>query len=269
MQEDKSRPVLAIMRPQSYIEGSEKMAYSLGFNPISAPMIKLAAMKDDKYDIFLKHLLGGVSDYVIFTSANGIDFTLNKIEEKTKAELITALNQTKVIAIGPTTKKKLIDMGIEVLGMPEEFSSEGLVKYLCPDVKGKTIDIARSYYGSKLLIEGLEDCNADVLETKVYTLTNERGPMQEKLIEMTISGDIDAYTFTSSMMVRSFIDLAEEMNVTEKVRESLASSIVAAIGIPTANTLKEYGITVNVIPKRYTFRDILEHIRAVLNNKNA
>ncbi len=269
MQKDKSRPVLAIMRPQSYIEGSERMAGSLGFKPVSAPLIQLTDMKDEKYDIFLEHVLGGVSDYAIFTSANGIDFTLSKVEKDIQEKLIDALNRTKVIAIGPTTKKRLTDIGIEVMGMPEEFSSEGLVEYLCPDVKGKTIDIARSYYGSKLLIEGLEACNANVLETKVYTLTNARGPLQKELIELTVSSDIDAFAFTSSMMVRSFIDLAEEMNVAEKVREGLANSIVAAIGIPTANTLKEYGITVDVTPDRYTFRDILEHIKAVLNNKNA
>jgi uroporphyrinogen-III synthase len=257
------------MRPQSYIKGSEEVAISLGFEPISAPMIQLKAMKDEKYDTFLKHVLNGVSDYVIFTSANGIDFTLNKVEERVQKEIINALNRTKVVAIGPTTKKRLTDIGVEVIAMPEEFSSEGLVEYLCPDVMEKTVDIARSYYGSKLLIEGLKKCNANVLETKVYTLTDARGSRQEKLIRLAISGDIDVYTFTSSMMVRSFVNLVEEMNATEKVRENMANSIVAAIGVPTANTLKEYGINVDVTPERYTFKDILEHTASALKNRNS
>jgi uroporphyrinogen-III synthase len=71
------------------------------------------------------------------------------------------------------------------------------------------------------------------------------------------------------MMVRSFVNLVEEMNATEKVRENMANSIVAAIGVPTANTLKEYGINVDVTPERYTFKDILEHTASALKNRNS
>ncbi|UGV39842.1 uroporphyrinogen-III synthase [Methanococcoides orientis] len=260
------KPVIAIMRPQGYVEGSRKLAESFGFDVVAVPMIELEAMEDEYFGTFAENVFSGISDYVIFTSANGIDFTLEKIPVDRRDEFIEALNITKVIAIGPTTRKQLENLGIEVMGMPGVYSSEGLVEFLCPEVKGKNIDTARSAYGSKLLITGLRDCGANVLETKVYTLTMPKGPLQEELITRSLNKEIDVFAFTSSMMVRSFFDQAAAMGAGEKIREVLADSLVAAIGIPTANTLKEYDVEVNVTPDEYTFKEILKVAKAALDN---
>ncbi|SES68586.1 uroporphyrinogen-III synthase [Methanococcoides vulcani] len=261
------KPVIAIMRPQGYMEGSRKLAESFGFEVVAIPMIELEAMKDEYFDTFTENVFSGRSDYVIFTSANGIDFTLEKIAEERRDEFIEALNSTKVIAIGPTTRKQLEKLGIDVMGMPGVYSSEGLVEFLCPDVKDKNIDTARSAYGSILLISGLRECGANVLETKVYTLTMPKGPLQEELITRSLRKEIDVFAFTSSMMVRSFFDQAGSMGAGEQIREVLAESLVAAIGIPTANTLKEYDVEVNVTPDEYTFKEILRVAKAALENK--
>jgi uroporphyrinogen-III synthase len=140
------------------------------------------------------------------------------------------------------------------------------VEYLCPDVKGKQIDTARSAYGSTLLISGLRDCGANVLETKVYTLTMPNGELQNELITKSLNGEIDVFAFTSSMMVRSFFDRAGSLRAGESIKEVLVNSLVAAIGLPTANTLKEYGVEVNVTPDEYTFKEILRVAKAALEN---
>ncbi|MHC1575812.1 MAG: uroporphyrinogen-III synthase, partial [Methanosarcinaceae archaeon] len=172
---DTTRPVVAIMRPERYLDGSRKLAESYGFEPVAISMIELRNMKDDVFDTFMSHVLGGVSDYVIFTSANGIDYTIEKVPISQRQAFIDALNNTKVIAIGPTTREQLLELGISVLGMPGVYSSQGLVEYLCSQIDGKVIDIARSAFGSPTLISGLEDCNASVFETKVYTLVRPKG----------------------------------------------------------------------------------------------
>lgn len=146
MAEQVKEPVLAIMRPKRYLDDSVALAKKMGFEPLAVPMIELADMKDEYFDGFVERVMSGVPDYVIFTSANGIDFTLDKIKDRDA--FIDALNATKVIAIGPTTSKALEELGINVLGMPGVYSSEGIVEFLCPDIKGKIIDTARSSYGS-------------------------------------------------------------------------------------------------------------------------
>ena len=261
MSKSKLEPVLAIMRPVSYIEESVKLAESFGFEPVAVPMIEIVDTADDGFDGFVKRVIGGESDYVIFTSANGIEFTLNKIPDDGKASFIDALNKTSPIAVGPNTQKALQKHGIDDSGMPDVYSSEGLVEYLCQSVSGKTIDIARSSYGAPILVSGLEKCGASVFDTQVYTLGMLDGVEQKGLIELAISGKITAFAFTSSMMVRNFFANADTMGISEKIVNVLNDSIVAAIGIPTADTLKSYGVNVEVIPDKYTFEELVKKIK--------
>ena len=204
-------PVLAIMRPESYREKSETLARDYGFKPIYAPMIKLEGMKDEGFEPFIQRVLAGNSDYVVFTSANGITFTLEKLTEAEKKNFIAALKKSRVIAIGPNTENELIKIGIDNPFLPGDYSSEGIVKALCPEVKGKTVDLARSAFGASVLIEGLEKCGATVYETHVYTLSIPEGAIQKELIERTLAGEVDAFAFTSSMMVKGFMKHAEQL----------------------------------------------------------
>jgi len=254
-------PVLAIMRPESYREKSEALAWTYGFEPFYAPMIRLEGMKDDGFDPFVRRVLEGVSDYVIFTSANGITFTLEKLPEGKRESFIEALKKSRVIAIGPNTEKELVKIGVENPFLPGDYSSEGIVEALCPEVKGKTVDTARSAYGSSLLIEGLERCGATVFETKVYTLTIPEGDIQKELIKRTLAEEVSAFAFTSSMMVRGFMKHAEKMGAGKEIKEALSRAVVGAIGTPTANTLESLGVSVDVVPGEFTFEALLEVLK--------
>jgi uroporphyrinogen-III synthase len=253
------------MRPKRYLKDSVELANSMGFEPLAVPMIELEGMKDEFFDGFVERVMAEKSDYVIFTSANGIDFTLDKIPADEHDKFIDALNSTNVVAIGPTTRKALEDLGINVLGMPGVYSSEGLVEYLCSDIKGKVVDTARSFYGSTLLIDGLRSCGAEIHETKVYTLTKPESDDQSKFISKVLAGEVDVFAFTSSMMVRNFFEHAEDQVTRNEIIGIMNKSIVAAIGIPTARTIESYGVRVSVTPGKFTFEDILKKVLDLLN----
>ena len=265
MTDGSGKPVLAIMRPERYLKESVELAESMGFEPLAVPMIELEGMKDEFFDAFVERVMSGSSDYVIFTSANGIDFTLEKIPAEDHGDFIAALNSTKVIAIGPTTRKALVDMGIDVLGMPGVYSSEGLVEFLCSDAKGKVIDTARSFYGSAFLIEGLKECGAEIHETNVYTLTKPEGEDQKEFMSKVLAGEVDVFAFTSSMMVRNFFEAAVARSSMDDVTAIMNDSIVAAIGGPTARTIEGYGVNVSVTPGKFTFEEILKKVLDMLN----
>ncbi len=264
MTEQVKKPLIAIMRPRRYLKGSVELAVSMGFEPLAVPMIELEDMKDEHFDSFVERVISAKSDYVIFTSANGIDFTMKKIPGSEQGRFIDALNATKVIAIGPTTRSALEEMGINVIGMPGVYSSEGLVEFLCPEVKGKVIDAARSFYGSVLLIDGLRACGAEVHETKVYTLTKPEGDDQKEFIRKVLAGGVDVFAFTSSMMVRNFFEHAADLATRDEIIGIMNRSVVAAIGIPTARTLEGYGVRVSVTPGKFTFEDILRKVLEML-----
>lgn len=258
------KPALAIMRPETYLEKSEKLARSLGFEPVSAPMIQLVGMKDEGFDPFVKRVLEGISDYVIFTSANGITFTLNKLPDQERGSFIEALKQTNVLAIGPNTQNELVKIGIKETFMPGDYSSTGIVEALGSKVQGKIVDIARSAHGAEVLVEGLKECGAKVYETHVYTLTRPEGAPQKELLKRTLAGEVTVFAFTSSMMVKNFFKNAEEADALDAVKEALNRATVGAIGTPTGNTLKKYGINVDVIPGEFTFEALLSSLKSRL-----
>lgn len=263
-QEKAKIPVLAIMRPESYREKSEALARDYGFKPMYAPMIKLESLKDEGFEPFVQRVLAGMSDYVVFTSANGVTFTLDKLSETEKEDFVTGLKKTRVIAIGPNTEKELVKIGIDNSFLPADYSSEGIVEALCPEIKGKTVDLARSAFGAKVLIEGLEKCGATVYETHVYTLSIPEGKVQKELIECTLAGEVDAFAFTSSMMVKGFMKHAKGLGAEETIKETLNRAVVGAIGTPTGNTLKKYGVNTHVIPDEFTFEALLKAIKSQL-----
>jgi uroporphyrinogen-III synthase len=261
-QKNKKIPILAIMRPENYREKSEAIARNYNFRSIYTPMIKLEGMKDGGFDPFVRRVITETSDYVIFTSANGIKFTMEKLSESEKNDLIAGLKKNRVIAIGPNTEEELIKIGIDNPFLPRDYSSEGILEALCPVVNGKIVDIARSAFGTKVLIEGLEECGAMVYETHVYTLSVPEGASQKKLIKRTLAGDVDAFAFTSSMMVKGFMKHAEMMGAGEIIKKALNRAVIGAIGIPTGNTLKQHGVNTTVIPEEFTFEALLKAMKS-------
>ncbi|MGB8217906.1 MAG: uroporphyrinogen-III synthase [Candidatus Methanoperedens sp.] len=250
--------VIAIMRPAGYLAESVKLANSMGFDTITAPMIDVVDKTDANFKGFVERVMGGKVDYVIFTSANGVEFTLLKLDEPD--EFIDHLNRTHVVAIGPKTKKALQKKGIRVNIVPESFSSHGLVEQMS-GIEGAVIEIARSSHGAPELVDGLLKKGAVVHETQVYQLISPRDERHKRLMERALAGEIDIFAFTSSMMARNFMALAEEMGVKDELVRIMNEKIVAAIGKPTADTLSGFGIKVKVIPKHYTFEELLQECK--------
>ncbi|MBU4077851.1 MAG: uroporphyrinogen-III synthase [Euryarchaeota archaeon] len=250
--------VIAIMRPASYLAGSVKLAESMGFKAITAPMIDVLDKTDANFKGFMERIMEGAVDYVIFTSANGVEFTLLKLNSTD--EFIDQLNETKVVAVGPKTRDALLKNGINVSLMPDRYSSEGLVDLLT-GIEGSIIEIARSSHGAPELVSGLIGKGAKVHETQVYEIIRPRDERHEKLMKEALAGKIDIFAFTSSMMVRNFMAIAEDMGIKDEIIRILNEKTVAAIGKPTSETLAGFGVNVGIMPERYTFEDLLRECK--------
>ena len=250
--------VIAIMRPAGYLAESIKLANSMGFKAMTAPMIDVVDKTDANFKVFLERIMEGSADFVIFTSANGVDFTLLKLNSTD--EFIDQLNQTTVVAIGPKTKDALLKNGISVSLMPDSYSSVGLVEMFSgigAGIEGAVIEIARSSHGAPELVKGLLEKGAKVHETQVYEIIRPRDERHEKLMKEALAGNIDIFAFTSSMMVRNFMAIAEEMGIKDEIIRILNEKTVAAIGKPTSGTLLGFGVRVGIMPERYTFEELL------------
>jgi uroporphyrinogen-III synthase len=68
----------------------------------------------------------------------------------------------------------------------------------------------------------------------------------------------DYVIFTSSLTFRIFLKHTKELNIAEKVFENAK---IVAIGDPTAETIKEEGLNVDLVAQKSTIGDLLKEIR--------
>jgi len=248
--------VVGIMRPSRYARESLLLAESLGLDALLVPMIEVREYKDDGFEGFVGRVLGGDSDYVTFTSVNGVEFTMKRIDDA--KGFVRALNDCcKVAAIGPRTARALEEAGIRVTLIPKTYSSSGLLDLFQSGVSERVVEVVRSTHGAPLLVDELVGRGAEVHETCVYTLARPRGEEQYSFVRRVLDSGVDGLAFTSTMMVHNFMKTAQDLGVLEGVVNRLGEIAVGAIGLPTGKTLKSYGVNGIIVPEKFLFKDLL------------
>ena len=253
---------VAVTRPRKFLPDTVRILKEKGLEAVPVPMMEMIPRSDGALEAFFKRLEAGEVDTAIITSQNGVQFIYDKALDP--AALTKQLNAIEVIGIGPKTNSVLNERGITHLQMPGTFSSEGLVQDFCAKLKGKRVEVLRSDHGNPLLISGLEAGGAKVREIIVYDIVPLSGEEQAAFVRAALAGNIDAYTFTSTMTARSLLMMGESMGVLEQLKSEINSKKVAVIGHPTADFLKKSGIRVDVVPERFTFEDMVEALLRVL-----
>ncbi len=254
--------VVGIMRPSRYARESLLFAESIGLDALLVPMIEVEEYLDEGFEGFLGRVFRGDSDYVIFTSVNGVEFTLKRVGDVIGVgdvmEFVRALNDhSMVAAIGPRTAEALERAGIRVALLPKVYSSSGLLDLFERRVSGGCVEILRSTHGAPMLVDELLARGAEVHETCVYTLTRPVGEEQYGLLKKVLEGGVDGLAFTSTMMVHNFMKTALEIGILDGVVERMGEISVGAIGTPTARTLEGYGVKGIIVPERSLFKDLL------------
>lgn len=237
---------IAILRAESQLDESVRLAERYGFIPVAAPSISLRALElppDVKERIER-------AECVVFTSSNGVEIISRR------SELLELIRRKRIAAIGPKTAQALSAKGMNVDILPDEYSSAGLVEAL----RGlKRVLLLRSAQGSPALLEGLISSGAEVDDVPVYEV---KGSEDSRLDDLIRKAElIDVFAFTSGSTVRYLMRRADELGMEDHLRRALDSGLVVAIGPPTAAVLRELGVRVDVIPEKYTFEGMLEAAR--------
>jgi len=193
-------------------------------------------------------------DWVIFTSANGVNFFYQRLKEKGKDR--RSLSGLKICAIGPATAKQLKKRDTRVDYIPKEFIAESILKgFKKIGIKEKQILLARAKRARDVLPEGLKKMGAKVDVVAVYRTVKPRGGSR-RLRQLLEKGKIDVITFTSSSTVSHFIDLLKK----EDVKNLLKGGALACIGPVTARTVKEAGLKVHIQPREFTIPGLTQAI---------
>jgi uroporphyrinogen III methyltransferase/synthase len=197
-------------------------------------------------------------DWIIFTSANGVNFFCQRLREKGKYRLPSSL---KLCAIGPATANQLKEKKISVDYMPKEFIAEAILKgFEKMAIRGKRILLARAKKARDVLPKGLRKMGAEVDVVEVYRTVRPKGG-SKKLKQLIADGKTDVITFTSSSTVNHFAELLKK----EDLKKWLKGIAIACIGPVTAKTAEEWGMKVQIQPKQYTIPSLTQAIADYFN----
>ena len=195
----------------------------------------------------------GSFDWMIFTSATGVERTLERM--KTRGMDLSALDSAKFGAIGPATGARLAAHALAVAAMPREYRAEAIVEAIGIErIRGARILIPRAQVARETLPEMLLEAGArEVIVAPVYKTVRPANAPIESVRAMAAAGAIDLIAFTSSSTVTNFCDM---------LGAAAAQSLkAAAIGPITAETARSAGLQVVAQPIEYTVPALIAAIR--------
>ncbi|HEY6560401.1 MAG TPA: uroporphyrinogen-III C-methyltransferase [Polyangiaceae bacterium] len=245
---------LLLPRPQAQARGSAGAIRARGAEPVVFPVIEIVDPPDPERLARAARELG-TYDWVLFTSANGVERLFSALDE---LELdARAFGGARVGVIGPKTAESLRQRGLRPDVVADEFVGEGLARAVLARGAGRRVLLARALEARDTLPELLRRAGAEVDVVAAYRTRGvdaERGRAFAELIE---TGKVDVILFTSSSTVDSVVSL-----LGERAHELLTRVALASIGPITSRTLSVHGLHAQVTAERYTVEgllDALEH----------
>ena len=224
-----------------------------GADAIQAPTIRIAP-PDDPEALDRACAMAGTYDWIVFTSANGVDFFMRRL---LAIGDIRDLKGVKICAIGPSTADRVSQHGIRIDLMPDENRGEAVVDALksATDVAGQRFLLPRSDIARESIADELRAAGADVTDVAAYRtlLAGSERDGDHDVYRMLLDRQIDAVTFTSASTVRNFAQILGP----EQAADLLSTTVVASIGPVTAEAAQQLGIETTVMPKRYTIPDLV------------
>ena len=241
-----------VTRSRTQVSTLSELLAREGALPIGIPAIEISAVDD--YSTIDRAISSPQSyDWIIFTSANGVDAIFSRMA--TLGLDSRALGGVKVGAIGPATAAALELRGINPDRVPGEFVSEAMVEALSDvDLNKARVLLPRSEIARDELATGLARLGALVEDLPVYrTVTPQES--RAKALKALNDGTIDIVTFTSSSTVANLVDMLDGN------AGLLDDLTIACIGPITTNKAKDLGLNVDIMAREYTTAGLVQAMK--------
>lgn len=220
---------------------SEKLS-ELGARVIEFPTIEIK--KKDMGE--LSDAIRRISDYhwIIFTSQNAVKIFFDALKANGKdARSLKA----KIAAIGPATALELNKYFITPDLVPQEYVAEAILKEIqSKDIAGQHILLPCASEARPVLKDGLASFGATVDRIHIYDTIIPRNIPEDIISELQ---NADMITFASSSTVKNFFSIIKNTNAK-----------LACIGPVTADTVKAFGYSPDVVASEYTIEGLVEAI---------
>jgi uroporphyrinogen III methyltransferase/synthase len=253
-----SRPLfgktIIVTRSRDQASEFSEQLIELGANVLEYPTINITNPDDfGPLDRELRSL--DSTDWLIFTSVNGVDAFFNRIFELGRD--VRDLKGVKICSIGPSTTERIKGFHVTIDCQPPKYVAESVVEALkkVEEIKGKRFlmprtDIARSYIPEELEKMGAEV--SDIIAYKTVLATDGDNIVLNKLKD----GEVDIVTFTSASTVKNFVKIIGEDNLS-----AFKNNVqFASIGPITNESAEEMDIDISIKAEEYTIPGLVQAI---------
>lgn len=244
---------ILVTRPAHQTDGLARLLRDEGAEPVIAPAIRIEEPSDPSR---LREAVRAMGyRWVIFTSANGVERFFAEVERQGRDA--RTLGGARVCAIGPATDAALRAHGVRADVVPDEYKGEGAAEAVIAagDVVGERVLLPRAEVARDALPTMLRAAGAEVDVVPTYRTVGASEDDAVIIRDAIHQRSVDVLTFTSPSTVR------EVAKVLGEHEAAVADFTVACIGPITAETARERGWPVHVVPKDYTARGLVDALR--------
>ncbi len=185
-------------------------------------------------------------DWLIFTSANGVEYFLSRLRE-TGGDM-RDLGGLKLATIGPATAAALETFHLTADLVPPEFRAESLAATLAPHVQGQRLLWARASRGRDVLPQTLQGAGATVDEVVTYQNVDVDN-FDPQVVEALDRGEVDWIALSSPSIARQLRQLLGP----EALRHIGKTIRLASISPVTTAAAQEVGLTIDAEAREYTW----------------
>ncbi|WP_064440683.1 uroporphyrinogen-III synthase [Hoyosella altamirensis] len=240
-----------------------------GATLVHAPAIRIISLVDDtELRKATESVIASPPDIAVATTGIGFRGWVEAADNWGLAEpLLSALTSSRLLARGPKAKGAMRAAGLREEWSPDSESSAEVLDHLLEEgVEGKRIAV--QLHGATTEWEPIPDfcevmrsAGAEVVPVPVYRWVppDDRSQL-DRMIEMSINGELDAITFTSAPAVASLLGRAKETRVLESLLNALRGRVVPfSVGPVTAAPLEALGVATTQ-PHRARLGALARHI---------
>ncbi|HJQ25897.1 MAG TPA: uroporphyrinogen-III synthase [Blastocatellia bacterium] len=241
---------LMLTRPPAQSAEMAANLERLGATVIHCPTIEVVAPASwERLDAAIAGLEN--YDWLIFTSANGVEFFFRRLIEK-RQDGLSVVSRLQTCAVGPATARAIVTAGGRVDLTAKNSTGEGVLAALIEAVGGEArlaglrFLLPRARVAREVLPAELARCGAQVDAVEAYQ-TVRPDLDREALMRWIAESRVDAIAFTSPSTVNNFAALVGADDLAERLR----GIVVASIGPVTSDALRAHGLSEIVQPQTY------------------
>jgi uroporphyrinogen-III synthase len=250
MSRDLEGKVVLVTRAREEAAELARLLEERGARPMVAPAIERSPVPRGPVDDALRELAAGGFEWVVFTSAAGVEAVFGRLG--TKPPALAA----RVAAVGEGTAGALRRFGVEPDLVPRTFTTAALGRSL-PRGSGRVLlaraDIAPDGLEEMVAAKGWTPARVDAYRTRPARWM----PAEAK--EALRRGRVDAVTFTSASTVDGFVAVAGPV-----LADGGRAPRAVCIGPVTAAAARRAGLPVAAVARPHTIEGLVAAVERAL-----